>query len=84
MAKKAYYHRESNPAHELFIVRTNDDKTVDLARAEDAAPIVTRCAITEAPVCGSCTLTPPAAPTATEPGEPLEGEAVETTTKKKK
>ncbi len=84
MAKKAYYHREGNPAHELVIVRANDDKTVDLAVAEGAEPIVTRCAVTETPVFGSCTLTPPAAPAATEPGEPLEGEALETTTKKKK
>jgi hypothetical protein len=72
MANKAYYHREANPAHELFIVKTNEDKTVDLALEEKGTPIITGCVVTDVPAFGSCTLVPPTAPKQEETGEPLE------------
>lgn len=71
MPKQAYYHREQNPALEVFIVKENDDKTVDLAREEKGAPFITGCVVTEQPEVGSCTLVPPAAPAPQVPGEPL-------------
>lgn len=71
MPTKVYYHREANPAHELFVVKTNEDKTVNLALAEDAKPIITGCRVTAQPEFGSCTLAAPKAPTQKDAGEPL-------------
>jgi hypothetical protein len=71
MAKKAYYIREANPALEAFIVKENDDKTVDLSLEENGKPFVTSCVVTKLLVNGSCTLTPPAPPSKAEDGVPL-------------
>ena len=78
---KAYYHREANPADELFIVATRKTENgvflVDLARRENGEPIVTDCVVTEEPVFGSCTIAAPDAPQASEKGEPLPGDLEE-------
>jgi hypothetical protein len=57
--KKAIYHPEEGRNLELEIVKTNDDKTINLAGKDASGKLVTvveRCKVTDEVVIGSATL----------------------------
>lgn len=54
----ALYHREANTPKKFVVLKTNEDKTVDLAATDKGPPVITGCVVgTGQP--GTCTLLDP-------------------------